>query len=249
VTPVALVTGSGKRRVGFHVAEMLAQKGYHVAVHYRTSAAEAQETVTHLRTFGVECEAFAADLTVEAEADALVAQVFARFGRVDVLVNAAAIWSPKRLEEVTAADVRANFDANTLSTFLVSRGVGLRMCAQPEGGVIVTIGDWADARPYPNYAAYFPSKAAIPGLTRSLAVELGTRNPRVRVNAILPGPVMLPDDLPPAERAEAIAATLVKREGTPRHVALAVIALVENDFITGVCLPVDGGRSIYAGGL
>ena len=249
MTKVALVTGSGKRRVGYHVAETLAQKGYHVAVHYRTSATDAQETVTHLRTFGVEGEAFAADLTVEAEADALVEQVFARFGRVDVLVNAAAIWSPKRLEDVTAADVRANFDANTLSTFLVSRGVGLRMCAQPEGGVIVTIGDWADARPYPNYAAYFPSKAAIPGLTRSLAVELGTRNPRVRVNAILPGPVMLPDDLPPAERAEAIAATLVKREGTPRHVALAVIALVENDFITGVCLPVDGGRSIYAGGL
>ena len=248
MTPVALVTGSGKRRVGYHVAEMLAQKGYAVAVHYRTSAAEAQETVTHLQGFGVECEAFAADLTVEAEADALVEQVFARFGRVDVLVNAAAIWSPKRLEEVTAADVRANFDANTLSTFLVSQGVGLRMCQQPEGGVIVTI-DWADARPYPNYAAYFPSKAAIPGLTRSLAVEFGTRNPRVRVNAILPGPVMLPADLPQAERDEAIAATLVKRQGTPRHVALAVLALVENDFITGVCLPVDGGRSIYAGGL
>ena len=249
MTKVALVTGSGKRRVGFHIAEALAQKGYAVAVHYRTSAAEAQETVAHLRTFGVECEAFAADLTVEAEANGLVEQVFARFGRVDVLVNAAAVWQSKRLEEVTAADVRANFDANTLSTFLVSRGVGLRMCAQPEGGVIVTIGDWAVARPYLNYAAYFPSKAAIPGLTRSLAVELGTRNPRVRVNAILPGPVMLPDDLPRAERDEAIAATLVKREGTPRHVALAVLALVENDFITGVCLPVDGGRSIYAGGL
>ncbi len=249
MTKVALVTGSGKRRVGFHIAEMLAQKGYHVAVHYRTSAAEAQETVAHLRGFGVDCEAFAADLTVEAEANALVERVFARFGRVDVLVNAAAVWQSKRLEEVTAADVRGNFDANTLSTFLVSRGVGLRMCAQPEGGVIVTIGDWADARPYPNYAAYFPSKAAIPGLTRSLAVELGTRNPAVRVNAILPGPVMLPDDLPQAERDEAIAATLVKREGTPRHVALAVLALVENDFITGVCLPVDGGRSIYAGGM
>ena len=249
MTPVALVTGSGKRRVGFHVAEMLAHKGYAVAVHYRTSAVESQETVTHLRGFGVECEAFAADLTVEAEVNVLVEQVFARFGRVDVLVNAAAIWSPKRLEEVTAADVRANFDANTLSTFLVSRGVGLRMCGQPEGGVIVTIGDWADARPYPNYAAYFPSKAAIPGLTRSLAVELGTRNPNVRVNAILPGPVMLPADLPQAERDEAIAATLVKREGTPRHVAMAVMALVENDFITGVCLPVDGGRSIYAGGM
>ncbi len=249
MTKVALVTGSGKRRVGFHIADALAQKGYAVAVHYRTSAAEARETVAHLRGFGGECEAFAADLTVEAEANGLVEQVFARFGRVDVLVNAAAVWQSKPLEDVTAADVRANFDANTLSTFLVSRAVGLRMCAQPEGGVIVTIGDWAVARPYPNYAAYFPSKAAIPGLTRSLAVELGTRNPKVRVNAVLPGPVMLPDDLPQAERDEAIAATLVKREGTPRHVALAVLALVENDFITGVCLPVDGGRSIYAGGL
>jgi pteridine reductase len=65
------------------------------------------------------------------------------------------------------------------------------MVAQPEGGSIVNIGDWAIARPYLNYAAYFPSKGAIPTLTRTFAVELGTRNPRVRVNAILPGPVLL----------------------------------------------------------
>jgi pteridine reductase len=63
---------------------------------------------------------------------------------------------------------------------------------------------------------------------------------------VLPGPVMLPPDLPAAERAQAIAATLVKREGSPEHVAQAVLFLIDNDFVTGVCLPVDGGRTIYS---
>jgi len=102
-------------------------------------------------------------------------------------------------------------------------------------------------RPYLNYAAYFPSKGAIPTLTRCLAVELASRNPKVRVNCILPGPVMLPADLPQAERQQAIDATLVKREGCPENIAQAVLALIDNDFITGVCLPVDGGRTIYGG--
>ena len=124
--------------------------------------------------------------------------------------------------------------------------VGLRMVAQPAGGVIVNIGDWAEVRPYLGYAAYFPSKGAVTAMTRSFAVELGTRNPNVRVNAILPGPVLLPPDLPEDERERAIGATLVKREGSPANIAQAVLALVENDFITGVCLPVDGGRTIYA---
>ena len=110
------------------------------------------------------------------------------------------------------------------------------------------IRDRAEARPYPNYAAYFASKGAIPTLTRCLAVELGTRNPRVRVNGILPGPVMLPPDLPEEERREAIAATLVGHEGSPNNVTRVVLCLIDNDFMTGVSLPVDGGRTIYAGG-
>ncbi|MFO0866390.1 MAG: SDR family oxidoreductase [Gemmataceae bacterium] len=97
-----------------------------------------------------------------------------------------------------------------------------------------------------NYAAYFPSKGAIPTLTRTLAVELGVRNPSIRVNCVLPGPVMLPPDLPEAERQAAIDATLVKREGTPQHIAQAVLFFIDNDFVTGVSLPVDGGRSIFS---
>ena len=244
---VALVTGSGKKRVGAAVADALATAGYSVAVHYRSSAAEAADTVAGLKQHGVEAEAFRADLLKEDEVKYLAAAVFGRFGRVDVLVNAAAIWERKKLEDVTAADVRKHFDTNALGTFLMCQQVGLRMVGQPDGGVIVNIGDWAEVRPYPDYAAYFPSKGAVTTLTRCLAVELGTRNPKVRVNCVLPGPVMLPPDLPAAERNEAINATLVKREGSPECVARAVLALVTNDFITGVCLPVDGGRTVYAG--
>ena len=243
---VALVTGSGKRRVGWYVAEALAARGYSLVVHYRQSAAEAADAVASLAGRGVNAIAVQADLTDENSVRALLGQALARFGRLDVLVNCAAIWKRKRLEDVTAADVRLHLEANTLGTFLCCQHAGLVMVRQPEGGCIINIGDWAEARPYLDYAAYFPSKGAITALTRSLAVELGTRNPNVRVNCILPGPVLLPPDLSEAERRQAINATLVKREGRPENIAQAVLFFLDNDFVTGVCLPVDGGRTVFA---
>lgn len=245
---VALVTGSGKKRVGWHVADALAGRGCDVAVHYRHSAVEAAETVAHLRGRGVDAMAFQADLSDEQAVRDLLRGVNEHFGRLDVLVNCAAVYAPKPLEEVTAADVRLNFEVNLLGTFLCAQQAGLAMARQPEGGCIINFGDWAIERPYLHYAAYFAGKGAIPALTRCLAVELGTRNPRVRVNCILPGPVLFPPDMPEDERREAIRSTLVKRQGKPENIVAAVLSLVENDFITGVCLPVDGGRTIYAAG-
>lgn len=245
MTPrVALVTGSGKKRVGSVVADALAARGYAVAVHYRNSAPD--ETLAALRARGVAAEAFSADLADENAVKKMVAGVLARFGRIDVLVNCAAIWESKPLEDVTAADVRKHFDTNALGTFLTCQHAGLAMTKQPGGGVIVNVGDWAEVRPYLNYAAYFPSKGAVTAITKCMAVELAHRNPAVRVNAILPGPVMLPPELSDDEKRGAIDATLVKREGSPANVALAVLSFVDNDFVTGVCLPVDGGRTIYA---
>ncbi|AMV23302.1 Levodione reductase [Gemmata sp. SH-PL17] len=246
---VALVTGSGKRRVGSYVAEALAQRGFAVAVHYRTSETEAKETAAKLEAqFGIETLLVQADLADETAVKRLVSTTRDRFGRIDALVNCAAIWNRKTLEDVTAADVREHFDANLLGTFLMCQHVGLAMVSQPTGGCIVNVGDWADVRPYKDFAAYFPSKAAIPGLTRVFAVELGTRNPNVRVNAVLPGPVMLPPEVGAAERDEVIAGTLVKREGSPTHIAKAVLHFLDNDFVTGTSLPVDGGRSVFANG-
>ena len=245
-TPVALVTGSGKRRVGWHVAEALSRHGYALAIHYRTSEVEAEESAARWRKLGVQVLTVQADLADENAVRSLIGKTLDRFGRLDVLVNCAAIWQSQRLEDVTAYDVQRHFTINTLGTFLCSQQAGLAMTKQPEGGCIIAIGDWATARPYLNYAAYFLSKGAMATMTRCLAVELGTRNPRVRVNCIEPGPVLLPADLGAEERRQAIEATLAKREGRPENIAQAVLFLVENDFVTGVCLPIDGGRSVFA---
>jgi pteridine reductase len=244
--PVALVTGAGAPRVGNVVARTLAARGYGLTIHANRSLEAARQTAADLESQGATAVALAAEISDEVAVGELVRETHQRFGRIDVLVNCAAIWSPKALEEVTADDVRRYLEVNTLGTFLFCQQVGLLMVKQSSGGAIVNMGDWAPVRPYLDYSAYFPSKGAIPTLTRNFAVELAIRNPRVRVNAVLPGPVMLPKDLPDEDRQLAIDGTLVKREGSPQNVADAVVSLIENDFITGVCLPVDGGRSIYA---
>jgi pteridine reductase len=244
--PTAIITGSAKRRLGWHVADALGRRGYSLAIHYNSSAAEAEAAVQEFASRGIKAICLHADLANEEQVRSLVSRTSEEFGRIDVLANCAATWKSKRLEDITATDVRGYFDANTLGTFLCCQHVGLAMVKQPEGGNIVNFGDWAIERPYLNYAAYFPSKGAIPALTKTFAVELGARNPNVRVNCILPGPVMLPPDLPQPERDAAINATLVKREGRPENVIQAVLHFIDNDFVTGVCLPVDGGRTIYA---
>ena len=243
---VALITGAAKR-VGRVVAEELASRGYHLVIHANTSLDEAQAFADDLTQAGRQAIAVRAELRDPAAIERMVAIALDRFGHIDALVNCAAIWKRKPLEQITVEDVREHFEINTLGTFLCCQQVGLQMCGQPEGGAIVNFGDWAIERPYVDYAAYFPSKGAIPTLTRTFAVELAKRNPRVRVNAILPGPVMLPPDLPAVEREAAVSGTLVRRAGTPQHVAQAVAFLLENDFITGVCLPVDGGRTVFGG--
>ncbi|HEY4310635.1 MAG TPA: SDR family oxidoreductase [Pirellulales bacterium] len=243
--PVALVTGSGAPRIGNVVAQALAGRGYRLIIHANSSIADARKLADELTAAGSESIAVTADVRDEHAIERVVREAHSHFGRIDALVNCAAIWNAKRLEEVTAEDVRQNFEINTLGTFLFCQHVGRIMVSQPEGGAIVNFGDWAVVRPYLDYAAYFPSKGAIPTLTRTFAAELANRNPRVRVNAILPGPVMLPEHLSSDERAAAVAGTLLKREGSPQNVAQAVVFLLANDYITGVCLPVDGGRSIF----
>jgi pteridine reductase len=241
---VALVTG-GAVRVGRAIVRELAARGYRVAVHANRSLGEAQALVNELRTAGGDAAAFGADLRDEDAVRAMIDRARRHFGRLDALVNNAASWSPTPLENVAADDVRRCFEINTLSTFVCCQHAGFIMAEQESGGAIVNIGDWAVSRPYRDYSAYFISKGAIPTLTRMFAVELA---PKVRVNAVMPGPVLLPDRLSADERSRAIAGTLLQRPGKPENVAQAVAFLLNNDYITGVCLPVDGGRTIAGSG-
>ena len=241
---VALITGSGKRRVGSVVADALAQRGFDIVLHYNRSATEAEENAAMLRGYGVDVVTAQANVADEPRVGDMFARVMERFGRLDVLVTAAAVWEPKPLDETTADDVRRQFDINTLGTFLCCQQAGRIMAGQSEGGLIVTIGDWATVRPYPGYAAYFAGKGSISTMTRVLAVELAEKNRNIRVNSILPGPVMLPENLSQPEVAGAVAGTLLKRPGKPENVAQAVLFFLDCDYTTGVCLPVDGGRTI-----
>jgi pteridine reductase len=243
----ALITGSGRPRVGSVVARALADDGYALALHYHRSADSARNLCEQIQhEAGVPCAAFQADVASESEVDGMLDAVLERFGRLDVLVTTASIWETIPLEELRAEDLLRNFSINTLGTFLCARRSGLIMADQEAGGVIVTIGDWAIQRPYLDHAAYFVSKGAIATLTRTLAVELAHRNPKVRVNGIHPGPVMFPPDASEAERGEMIDSTLVKNANCPESIAIAVRFFIDNPFVTGVCLPVDGGRTVFA---
>ena len=248
VAPVALVTGSGPPRIGNCIARRLAANGYRVVLHAWHSLAEAEATAAELRSEGKQAAVVTGDIRDEAAVREMTRQTLDVFGQIDALVNCAAIWNAKRLEDVSEKDLRDHIETNLLGTFHCCRHVGLIMVGQATGGAIVNLGDWATVRPYPDYPAYFASKGAIPTLTRDMAVELGRRNPRVRVNAVMPGPVLLADHMSEQERRAVINATLAKREGTADDIADAVLFLLRNEFVTGVCLPVDGGRSIYASG-
>ncbi len=238
--PVALVTG-GAARVGAVIVRTLAAQGYRVGIHANASLDRAVQLVDELAAVGQKAAAFGAELRDEDATRSMIDRVRRHFGQLDLLVNNAATWTRTPIDTVAADDVRRCFEINTLSTFVCCQQAGLHMAEQPSGGTIVNIGDWATSRPYHDYSAYFVSKGAIPTLTRMFAVELA---PRVRVNAILPGPVLMPEDLPMPVRERAIEGTLVQRAGRPDNIAHAVLFLAKNDFVTGICLPVDGGRTI-----
>jgi NAD(P)-dependent dehydrogenase (short-subunit alcohol dehydrogenase family) len=237
---VALVTGAS-RRVGRAIATALATRGCSLAVHYRSSRADADAVVKEIAGRGGTAETFHADLENVAQIEAMVSAVAARFGRIDVLVNSASVFYRKPLEELTERDWDSNLDTNLKAPFFLSKFAGLRMRAQG-AGKIVNIGDWAGIRPYNNYLPYTVSKTGIIGLTRALAKALA---PEVQVNCVALGPVLAPEDYSADEVERLVAGTLTKRMGSPEDVAQAVLFFCEGtDFATGATLVLDGGRLI-----
>ena len=238
---VALVTGSAKR-IGRAVANALADRGVHQAVHYRTSKTEAEDAVEMFRILGVEAESFQADLSQVKEVEALASEVLKRFGRLDILVNNASVFFPSPLGEVTDLQWDTLINTNLKGPFFLAQKVGLAMKAAV-GGTIINIGDWAAERPYTGYLPYCISKAGVVAMTKGLAKALA---PEVRVNCINPGPVMLPEDLSEAEKEEVMRKTPLQRTGSPTDIANAVVFLCEGtDFMTGAVITVDGGRSVW----
>jgi len=237
----ALVTGAAKR-VGREIAVGLAKRGANIAVHYHTSAADARRVVNEIKKLGVDAIAVKANQVNARQVRAAVAKAVKHFGQIDVLVTSAAVFQRTPFDTLTEADWDFHIDANLKGPFLFALEVGRQMKKRKIAGKIITFADWAAIRPYRNYLPYLVAKAGIICLTKALAKELA---PTVQVNAIAPGPVLLPPDFTVKETRQVIESTVVKRLGTPQDIVNSVLFLIEgSDFITGHVLVVDGGRLI-----
>jgi pteridine reductase len=240
VGKVALVTGAG-RRVGRAIALELAARGAKVAVHYRTSEAEAAEVVATIQAGGGVAAAYRADLAHVLEIQWLARWIEEELGYVDVLVNSASEFVETPLATSADADWDRLMTANLKAPFQTIRRFAPPMI-QRGGGHIVNVTDVYAERPLSGYSIYCASKAGLWMLTKSLALELA---PHVQVNAVAPGTVAFPEDFDDAARAKVLAGVPLRREGTPEDVARAVRFLVEDgDYVTGTVLTVDGGKEL-----
>lgn len=237
---VALVTGAG-RRVGAAIARALAAKGMRLALHYHSSSAGAEEIRDELHAAGGEAALFRADLNDFDAARRLVDEVLKFFGRLDVLVPSAANFPRIALEAVDEAAWAEPMRLNLESPFfLVQRAIP---ALRESRGAVVFITCSTTATPYVGYLPYVISKAGLRQLMRVLTLELA---PHIRVNAVAPGTVLPPEDMPQAEVDAFVRDIPLARLGSAEAVAEAVVYLAEADFVNGQELIVDGGRSVAA---
>ncbi len=235
--PLALVTGAGVR-VGRAIAVALADAGFDLLLHAHRSREAAGGVAAEVRRRGREAELVVADLSDPAGPSELVAAVTAKRSSLDVLVNSAGLYERVRFADLTRAQVERMMRVNVEAPLFLVQGLLPLLEAAPSP-CVVNVTDVAIARPYPGYAHYMTSKAALEELTKALAVELA---PRVRVNAVAPGTVAFPDDFDAHKRARILARVPAGREGTPDDIGRAVVYLVRDaPYVTGHTLSVDGG--------
>ena len=234
---VALVTGAG-HRVGRAIAVALGAREMCVAVHYRGAEAGARETARDIVAAGGRAELFQADLAAHGSAARLVGEVAERFGSLDVLVNSAAVMVRTPIGEVTEEEWDAMFAVNLRAPFFAAQAAAARM---RDGGVIVNVADLAAFETWPAYVPHGITKAGVVQMTRALARALA---PRIRVNGVAPGVVLLPEGWSDEDARRLASTTPLGRLGAPSDVASAVLYLLEADYVTGETLIVDGGRHV-----
>ena len=235
---VALVTG-GAVRVGREIVRALADAGADVAIGYRRSAGEARAAVREMQARGVRAVALRADVARPREARALVANTVRRLGRLDLLVNNAALFFRTPVATTTPAQFDRLLAVNLRAPFFVSQAAARAMGRR--GGRIINIADVGAVRAWPGYVPYGVSKAGVVMLTRGLAAALA---PRIQVNAVAPGVVLLPENFPRASGRRLAARIPMGRHGRPADVAEAVRFFATcSDYVTGQVLFVDGGMS------
>jgi NAD(P)-dependent dehydrogenase (short-subunit alcohol dehydrogenase family) len=237
-----LVTGAAKR-LGREIALALAHGGWSVAVHYRSSGAEAEQTIAECRRVapGVRFEAFAADLAEEAQARSLVGDVATKMGPLEAVVNSASIFQHDSVQTFGGASLEAHMRTNTLAPILLAKALHEHVSARGATGAVVNLLDQKLWNPNPDFLSYTLSKAALEAATTTLAMALA---PQVRVVGVAPG-LTLTSHMISAEEFEKLhRLSPLGRSSTPQDVAATVKFALENRSITGTTLLVDGGQHL-----
>lgn len=237
--PVAVVTGAS-RRLGFEICKALLERGFQVHALFRSETGE----LAQLRTAGAICHPV--DLACPDSVEQTLTALQQTGDRITLLVNNASEFTPDATETASLARQASRlFQINTTAPLQLMAGLAdqLRQEGEQAGrpSLIVNITDIFAEKPNPRFAAYCASKAALSNLTLSYARLLA---PQVRVNAIMPGPIRFLPDHTEEQKQEVLAETLLPREGGFGSVVIQLLALLDNDFMTGALIPVDGGRRL-----
>lgn len=239
---VLLVTGAA-RRIGAEIIRYGHRHGFRVAIHCHQSLTDAHALAASCNALRPDsASVFVADLGDPAIAPDLIARVLDWAGRLDVLVNNASLFPRSDCHGVFLDDWQTLFAVNVMTPYALS--LAARASLEQQRGCIVNITDIHAERALKGYSLYCQSKAALLMQTRSLARELA---PLIRVNAVAPGSIAWPENansLSDAMQQHIIASTPLKRHGDPAFIARAVMALTDNEFVSGQAWNVDGGRSI-----
>lgn len=236
----ALVTGSAVR-LGRAIAVALAQAGYDIALHYGSSAEAARQTQGEIQALGVDCRLFQQDLRAAEELEPFVGRVKETMPHLDVLINSASAYESAPVAETSVDLFDTQFAVNLRAPFFLTQAFA-RVC---EAGNVINICDNKIGFNQYEYAAYLLTKKALAELTRMTALEFA---PAIRVNGVAPGVV-----LPAGSRSQEyidwrIEGIPLKKQGLTYHITQAVLSLLDNSFMTGQILVVDGGESIANSG-
>ena len=244
----ALVTGAGKR-LGRAMALYLAGRGHDVAVHYASSADEAETLANEVRAMGRSAQTFKADLLVEAETEALIPAAAAALGPLTVLVNNASIFEYDRIDTATRQSWDRHMESNLRAPYVLTQAFA-RQCPpavmdesnEPLAqGLIVNMIDQRILKLTPEFSSYTIAKMGLWALTRTAAQGLA---PHVRVNAIGPGPTLQGARQSADHFARQRAATLLGRGANLSDITAALGFFLDSPAVTGQFLAIDGGQHL-----
>jgi len=241
---VAIVTGANSG-IGRGIADRFAAEGAHVAVNYFPGPERAQPVEAQAAAYSVASMAVAADVSKRADVERMIADVVARFGRVDIVVNNAGIEVKKPFLDATDDEWNKVIGVNLFGAYLVSQIACRQMVKQGGGGKLLFISSVHEDIPFPGYTSYCASKGGVRMMMRNLAMELAPH--KINVNNIAPGAIATPINQSvldnPTEREHAIEEIPWGRFGQPAEVASVALFLAssESDYVTGSTYYVDGG--------